>query len=164
MDNYHVDHTPPCEPRTIVLVRLKAGDTLTCRILSKQIWGIWTHWDGAKSHPCILNAGACKGCKDSQPKRWKGFLHCLNVSNRREMIVEVTSFAFSQFLDQLSAEKGNLRGLRVLFERSKGADNGRLKMSLLASEAGFLELPGEKAPSLTLMKLWKIPPHVDNAN
>lgn len=164
VDNFHLCPTPPSEPRTIVLVRLKAGDSLTCRILSKQIWGIWTHWDGKKSYPCVLGAGACKGCRTQDPKRWKGFLHVLNVANRREMIIEVTAFAFSQFLDQLTKERENLRGLRVLFERAKGSDNGRLRMSLLASETGFLELPVESAPSWTLMKLWKIPPHVDNAN
>lgn len=161
MDGIRREDTPPIAPRTLTLVRLKAGEQLTARILSPSLWGLWTHWNGAQSLPCFRDEKKCDGCKKGWPSRWKGFLHVLRVENRRQIFVELTSHAASMFLDQVP-DRHALRGLRVLFERSRGGDNGRLRLTLLSTDSANLDLPAALDPLATLDNLWRIGKRVDS--
>ena len=162
MDGLHTSDCPPPFRPTLTLVRLKAGEQMTFRILSERVFGLYTHWNGKKSSPCLKDPAECQGCKRGYSTRWKGFLHVLNVQTQRQLIFECTAFATSLFLDQVE-DRRHLRGLRVLCERSRGADNGRLKMTLLPGTTSFIDLPVEVCPLATLEKLWgEKPPPVEN--
>jgi len=154
------DDNPPVGRKVLTLVRLKAGQAMTCRIVSVNLWGLWTHWTGSASEPCFRDDKKCDGCKKGFPARWKAWLHVVNVENRRQVFLELTSTCASILLDQ-APDRKNLRGLRVTFTRSKGADNGRLRCELLDASVNGLTLPDPLDPLDTLKTLWRVPQELD---
>jgi len=160
---------PPPLERTLTLVRLKAGQSVVCHICSRSVWGMITHWTGDRSVPCTderteidPSSSTCQGCQKGWPARWKGFLHAIRCDNRQQFFVELTSTATTLFHDQVPDRK-NVRGFRIEITRTRGADNGRLRVTLLDTGTANMRLPDEVDPAATLFKLWKLKKPVDGS-
>jgi hypothetical protein len=143
---------PPRPGPEIEVLRIKAGATGQCIILSESLWGVWTHWNGRASEPCYSEKKDCSGCKRGYPKRWKGYLHVWDCFARREAFLELTPQSADHVLCQAGAD--SLRGYRFQFQRGKG-DKARLTVTLLPS-VQLQNMPEPKDPYKVLAYLWNI--------
>lgn len=145
---------PPRGGPEMWILRLKAKQSRTLAILSVSLWGTWTHWNGQCSEPCFVEKKACSGCKRGLPKRWKGYLHCWDYHEKREVFLELTPMAADAVLVQCG-EGAPLRRNRIQMARGDG-DNTRLKVTILSAVPLDVLLPEPKDPKKTLEKLWGI--------
>jgi hypothetical protein len=79
---------------------------------------------------------------------------------RKEYFLEITSHCWVLLQDQLP-ECDSLRGLRVTFTRSPGANNGRLRATLDAVAKLEVDLPASRDPNRTFEVLWKRQDDID---
>jgi len=150
---------PPRQPGTLHVERLKAGQELIFHCVSEQVLGIYTHWDEGNrcSWPCFSDK--CSKC-GKMPKRYKGFLQICRCSDRRHMMLELTSTATVLLHDQVK-NADNLRAIRCRAWRGKGGDNSRLRVEVYGEQNPHHVLPVEIDPFPTLRKLWSNLPSVD---
>lgn len=145
---------PPRPGPNLPLMRVGANGVVRFLILSSRMFGLWTHWINKKSMPCVEPSSKCEGCKVGACRRWKGYLHAVNMHNRQEGFLELTPIAAQQLLQQAGIASV-LRGLQVQVQRG-GGDKARMKIDvqysrpLLSSDP----IPEEKSPEVTLNELW----------
>jgi len=149
----HVTSEPPARKRHLTLVRLKAGQSMTVRICSNELFGYYSHYHRRLSHPCYGEECRCEEPLCQMKREWHGVLHCVDVQSQKDGLLEVTDTCARQLLDQVP-NKRRLRGLRVTFERGKGGNNSRLKCTVDHFAALEHELPLEVDPLNTLNVLW----------
>lgn len=161
MEALDLQPLPPRGKETLHLMRLKAGDELLCHCVSQAVWGLNTHWAGNHSEPCFKDKKKCDGCKKGLPHRWKGFLHVIRCSDRKEFFVELTSTATALLHDQVP-DREQLRGFRLKIYRGRGGNNSRLKAELYGDKSLDLRLPEPRDPLPTLQKIWRVQKGLDN--
>jgi len=148
------DHAPRPGPELPIL-RHKANTPTRYLLLSRSLFGLWTHWIDDCSMPCLEPRAGCDGCKRQKPRRWKGYLHAIRMDNREEGFLELTPFA-AKALELQVGGAITLRGVQMKCSRGNGQKT-RLKIEVvyaLPSSEGF-ELPEEKSPEITLRQLWQ---------
>jgi len=136
--------------------RLKAKESLTVIILSRALIGLWTHWMGGCSLPCITPKDKCKGCVAKEPNRQKFLLHVYNYGTSQEEVLELPPGAATDFLDfyPLGA---TIRGQRLKITRGNGK-KARLTIEVLPpyDQGTLAPLPAEKDPIVPLCELWSM--------
>jgi hypothetical protein len=140
------------------VVQLKAGVQVFGVICSPNIWGVTTHWNPlagkrGRSERCTKEKGGCEGCDSRLSQRWKGYVHYLDCSTKREAFLEITPAACKQLLDEAPAQ-GTLRGLRLKAKRGGGGDNSRLSIELGLWVGKASDLPAARDPEPILELLW----------
>lgn len=150
---YRRDPNPPPPNPHLHVTRLRAGQTFQGWILSQEIEGVWTHWDGRRSLPCEQNGAPCPADRHRLPQRWKGYLHCLPLDGEVTTVVELTAEAARQIKSQ-SSNLSRLRGNLLELQRGKKSNNSRLTARLLVHHHNPSELPGAKDPIPSLEHLW----------
>ncbi len=161
MEQFNRDDRPPQGPKPLKLIRIRKGQTAVYTILSPSMWGIWTHWDGQRTLPCMKAKNQCLGCQRGFPKRWKGYLHCYFPPQKSDFLLEITPRAAKLLLDS-APERRMLRGLILRVERSPGGRNGRLLATIVGDDPIERELPAAKDPFDTLAFLWGMQPPLDD--
>jgi hypothetical protein len=157
MELFNRDDRPPQGPKPLKLIRVGKGQTFVYTVLSTSLFGVWTHWDGGRSLPCMKAKDKCLGCQRGFPKRWKGYLHCYYALAKADFLLELTPRASKMLLE--GVEEGRmLRGLQIRMERSAGGRNGRLLCSVVGVDLNEKNLPSPKDPCDTLFFLWGLPP------
>lgn len=156
MDCLNTRNDPPRPGPDMSIVRLRAGQKVTVVVLSKQIWGCYTHWAGRYSTPCYADKSRCPGHKQGLPLRWKGYLHVWDYNIRDDYFLELTPTACHNLLDQVGRGM-DLRCQRLMIERGKG-DKARLYVSVQTPHDKISDkpLPEAKDPFKTLCRLWGI--------
>lgn len=140
----------------MLVYRLKAGQSMDAVIVSRSLWGCYTHWNGRCSEPCYEGKGKCPGHKRGLPVRWKGYLHVYDVKRKRQCFLELTPTSADDLLRELG--EGAMRGQRVNIARQQG-DKARLSVSVFSAErytCDVSQLPEPKDPYKTLAKLWGV--------
>lgn len=154
IDHLNRQDRPPAPGPRLPIVRVTDGDTMQVfTVLAREIFGLWTHWTGRTSMPCLNHGVRCHGCESEQPKRWKGYLHVWDHTRKEEGFVELTPAAAAILLDQAGPQV-TLRNLRLQLRRTKGGRHGRLNVQVLPSIGNGENLPPEKLPTHTLSLLW----------
>lgn len=143
---------PPKSGPDIFVRRLRAAEKLTVQLISPSLWGCWVHWAGDHSEPCLEDKKKCPGHARGLPVKWKGYLHVINLHNRREEFLEMTPYSANMMLDQVEADVP-LRGYRLQCERGKG-DKARVKVLVLPCLTEASGLPQPVDPYKTLCNLW----------
>jgi len=151
---------PPRDPATLHVERLKAGQELLCHAVSQSVFGLTTHWNESGRHSLPCTSVNCPGCKKGLPARWKGFLHVIRCSDRKQLLVELTSTATALLHDQVP-QIDQLRGYRLRIYRGRGADNSRLRCELYGEKMQGLVLPSEIDLIPSLRKIWRGVPDLD---
>jgi hypothetical protein len=138
----------------LFIKRMTGGEAKTFTIWGTRIRGMWVHWNPAsgKSEPHF--EGDCPACKLGHAKRWKGFLHCYCTEDRQECFLELTPTSADAVMAQM-ADPSALRGSVVRVSRS-AAGNGRLKVQMLTPVGDHIQLPREKDPRRSILKLWGV--------
>jgi hypothetical protein len=155
-----LDEIPASGPEMFIQ-RLKANQSFTYTIFSKDLTKINVHWAGNKSAPHYKQEDRCPGCISRQPKRFKAYLHCFCHEMGQEVFLELTAHSAKSLETQLG--KGTvMRGNRIQVKRGK-TDNGRLTITLLTAVQDASILGSEKDPIASLMALWGVVPTKDRA-
>lgn len=147
------DNIPRRGPE-IFIKRLKGGEAKTFVLYGTKIRGIWVHWNGGtgKSEPHYEEN--CSACSKQIGKRWKGFLHAFCVEEKQQVFLELTPSGAAALLHQL-ADPETIRGNLVRVKRSP-AQNGRLQIVALERVKQHDNLPPEKDPRRSILKLWGV--------
>jgi hypothetical protein len=153
-----VERTPPASGPEIYIYRLAAQETLTFHVFSRELFGIWVHWDryNKRSTPHYSDTGNCDGCQRELPKRWKGFLHTWCVEKKQQLFLELTPASANALKAQLATGE-TLRGKGIFVQRTKGK-NGRLLVRVLPGQIDPQAMPEELDPLRSLMAIWGIHP------
>lgn len=153
MDELNRDDRPPKPGPALPIRRVKADSVAVYTCFSRAIWGCWTHWNGSCTEPCMKNKSRCNGCRRGMPKRWKCYLHVWDHWHEDECFNELTPLA-TRMLESLVGIGHTLRGIVYKAKRSKGANNGRLTVTVEDSPVNQSKLFEPKDPMITLRKLW----------
>src|SRR5262245_6644112 len=141
------------------VLQLKAGVQVLGVICSPTVWGVTTHWNPlagkkGRSERCTKEKGGCEGCDSRLSQRWKGYVHYLDASTKREAFLEITPAACKQLLDEAPGDR-SLRGLRLKAARGRGGDNRRLSIELGLWCGKETDLPAPRDPEPILELLWQ---------
>ncbi len=152
--DFNRDDTPPSPGPKWWVERIRPDQEGLFTVFSRSIYGVWTHWGLYGSQPCFSDPKQCHGCKQNQPKRWKGYLHAYDHHHKRQCFLEVTPGMAEEILKQVGQDQP-IRGYRLKTKRGKGA-KARVRVEVLAPLAVGPDLVDEKYPEDTLRKLWNI--------
>lgn len=161
-------HNPPVAGPQLELLRIKDTNIHPFVILSKGIFGLFTHWDAkalkgrGASAPCYRNPDDCDGCRRRLPERWKGYVHVFDMHSRKDGFLELTPTAAAALKAQLTGVD-NWRCCRINVSRQGNGEKTRLKVNVFDSVKESPELPQERCPTETLSRLWKLEPDLDEA-
>jgi hypothetical protein len=153
MTHFREGPAPDPHPHTRHLQRVPKGKALVFTCLSREILGIWTHWTGQRTQPCLDCGQPCPWCQKEAPRRWKGYIYAQDCNSGQTAVVEVTPGAARQLGNQLHGMK-DLRGLQVRLERTPGGGNGRLNAIVVGAYPHLELLPIEIDLRPTLNRLW----------
>ena len=147
---------PPLSGPKRQIIRVTATSPQKFTIVSTACFGQWIHFYGNRSHECVAEKKQdCHGCLKAWPRKWKGYIHCLDWQEQlASCFVELTPSAFEKLTVQVS-ESRPLRGLNVSISKTKGGAKGRYNISLLERLTPDHELPREEDPLPILNFLWK---------
>lgn len=145
------DELPEDGPELYIL-RMKGNKCLTFTSYARKFRAVWYHWMNGHSVPHLSDDKKCPGCRAMQPKKYKAFLHCYCSEMRQEVFLELTPGAVKA-LAALLVQRADWRGAVFQLKRI-GSDNGKLVPLVMASAPNADQLPPEKSPEDSLLKLW----------
>jgi hypothetical protein len=153
-DEVLTGEAPPPKASKMDVIRIVTPEPITLIIVSRAIYGQSIHWFGRRSHECLADRRACPGCKDSWPRKWKGYLHVTNPALSWQGFLEITQTAW-ELLEGLRPKQGNLRGLVCRIGRTKGGAKGRYLIEILDRRIEDSMLPLPRDPLDVLRMLWR---------
>jgi hypothetical protein len=159
---FRLQPVPPKGPAPLRLVRVKTHrmNPYYFTILSPAFWGIYTHWTGDCTSPCLKSKEKCPGCKLRRGRKWLGYLHVLDEAGE-ECLIELTKRAANMLLAEVPPLR-ILRGLRVAVQRSQGGKSGRLNAKCVGVSARENDLPKAKDPAYTMMFVYGLADDLDD--
>lgn len=147
------DEPPPSGP-AIWIKRLKANERWCCRVCSDRIYGLWIHWHGKSSSPCIQPKECCAGCRAKWIRKWKGYVHVYDIHSGRVWFYELTPFTARQVKQQVSPDQ-LLHGLILDVTRGNG-DKARCHLKVTEGMSPMPPCKRDVSPIGTLEELWKM--------
>ena len=146
---------PPAFTRRTELVRVLTKEAQRFCVVSTSPWGKWVHWNGYRSEDCTADHGSCDACEKVQPRRWKGYLHCLRGPNWESVFLELTLELFNMLEQQIPAGEP-WRGLYIDVSRTAGGRKGRLRGTVGENRCSEAKLPREEDPRALLTFLFNV--------
>jgi len=144
---------PPRPGPEVEVIRVEKGPGVAVQIVSKKIWGVWTHWDGRRSRECTGEGLLCVGHSNNWPQRWKGYLHVWCPHRKQFCFLECTPAMAGEII-RLCGSDGNLRGMLLRASRHGNSIRAKVNVELTSSHNGGATLPEEQSPETVLRKLW----------
>src|SRR5476651_711186 len=90
---------PPGVVRSIPVITVGAKDDRKVVVLSSSLFGVFTHWTGARTAVCDSPTEKCECRHEGKPRRWKAFLHCYELHTKTSFFVELSDLAASKLLN-----------------------------------------------------------------
>lgn len=146
---------PPKPGPSSEVIRVKSEQVQKFLVLSRAVFGQWIHYYANRSHECTLEKGTCTRCQQGWPRKWKGYIHAVQLSNNARVFVELTPAAFDLVV-QVIPEKEDLRGLIVGISKTKGGAKGRYRIHVEGVRRDPVQLPEEQDPYPILTYLWNV--------
>lgn len=152
----HRQDTPPSVKALIGIKKVAAAERFTCLVVSTEIHGYWTHWDGQRTVPCLNGPKLCPYHLKLIPARWAGFVHVANPDGTGNNFLELTALAAQTLLDVCRGRQ-SMRGAIIHVNRK----NGKLRSPLEFALVGEFDLnkpfraPADPLP--TLKRIWRMP-------
>ena len=151
-EELHRDDSVPDPGPAILIVRAGPNADVMYVCLSPGIHGFHIHWTGKRSAPCVKGADGCRLCESGTPRKWRGYVHVINMATGNNCFLELTPTTAEQFIKQVGT--GTLRGARFQLKRG----NGRTAPCRLALMGFMTEDRLAKAEALdpedSLRKIW----------
>ena len=107
---------PEPERTTVYVVSPRVGEPERFTSLSPRVIGVWTHWMGGTTHPCLRPGGVCPGCGEKASRRWKGCLWGWSYAHRRDALLELPADTV-RLTVQLRDSAVDLRGATLTCRR-----------------------------------------------
>jgi len=146
------DTPPPPAPRDWIL-RVAPGREFYGQIISKAVWGVYTHGDG-HTRECFKDRASCELCQRGAPHRWRGYLHAWNAITKQEVFLELTGEAVEELWRQVG--KGtSLRGYILRVGRKGAGLRGRIELEARPPTGNPDNMQEERDPEETLRRLWQ---------
>lgn len=145
---------PPAATKRIMVYRVTTCETQQFVSLSVAPFGQPVHWFGRRSHECSAERGACKGCSDNWPTKWKGYIHVSCDAGRTTAFLEITATCY-HLLESRIPKGTSWRGVQFRIGRTKGGAKGRYLVEVLERVIDANSLPEELDPLPTLRMLWR---------
>lgn len=114
---------PPKQKTKVPIVRPKAAQTLRFFLLDQEVTGVWTHWIGGRTQPCLGEVCECVNWPASKMQRWKGYCMAVQKEGFPLCLVEITPEAYrdcSELQDTTRSLRGSLLTLRRLGTKPNG--------------------------------------------
>lgn len=108
-----------------VIKRSPPDGVLKLVILSRDIFGIRTHFHRGRTGPCLTDG--CEGCKAGHLSRWKGYLLAIDHTNGQRLVFEFTP-PCATTLDEAYKKFGTMRGLQVVASRAGKRANAKVQV------------------------------------
>lgn len=123
------ESTPPATDSMggVRLVRTPANGAARGIILSDELIGRATHYDGRRTVPC--QKLQCEMCTKGLPWRWHGYVALWLVTQQERVILELTAQSSQRLVDHHKTY-GSLRGFDIVVCRPKGKANSRIQVVL----------------------------------
>lgn len=144
---------PPAPGPNTEIVRVSWTEPRLLICYSPAITCAYVHWFGNRSHECRGSAEICERCQQSQPRKWKGYLHVAPNSNARGFFMEITP-TFEDMLAMQVPRGESLRGVIFKVSKSKGGAKGRFIVDVMERRAIESTMQVERDPMPTLRMLW----------
>lgn len=145
--------TPPRPGPSVNIVRVKTEQGQKFLCLSTAVFGQWIHFYGNRSHECSADRGDCDRCRQGWPRKWKGYVHAVQLSDNERVFVEITPAAYSLIVQAIPPGE-NLRGLILAIGKTKGGAKGRYRIAIEGIRRDPIQLPEEEDPLPVLRYLW----------
>lgn len=149
---------PSCQ---IVRVTTVTRQSFVC--LSNALFGTEIHWYASRSHECTADKGQCERCARNWPRKWKGYIHAVSLSDNVRVFVELTPDASNKLLNAAPQDEP-LRGLKVHLSKTKGGPKGRYIVEVQFGRVDPATLPAEEDPLKILRYLWNVKNSAGNIN
>lgn len=120
-------------------------------LLSRDIFGIRTHFFRGRTGPCLR--ADCEACAAKMLSRWTGYVAALENKNGAQILFEFTPPA-AVILDKAFREYTSLRGLNVIATRGSKRANGKVQVEVRGLNPGAHKLPAEPDVWEVLSHLW----------
>lgn len=118
-------------------VRVDPGETVKGVSVSESVCGVWLHWVGGRTVPCLDAAGECPYHTggDDCGLRWKGYFGIVRGRGSRVEYAAVTEegWRLCPLFRELS-DAGDLRGVEVALSRIRGGPRRPVRISLPEGE------------------------------
>lgn len=152
---------PPPEGRIFVpLIQPRPGTTAPVAAihLGGAVRGVWVHWDGIRSLPCIDGpADQCPGHGRGLPLKWVGYLPAWDPRRQRRVILEVSAHAARTCPALFGPQPSALRGQTVLLRRETTSRRSRIVCELRITTPPVTEgLPADWDPLPVLAHIWGV--------
>lgn len=135
------------------LVRTPKKGKLRAWIISRELDGCYTHFLG-RTLPCLGDL-TCPACEQGHARKWYGYLAIKPFGSPTQQILELPAGACLT-LGEYVAKNTQLRGKIITCERKGGRPNGRVQISLEASEAWPETAPEPIDTRATLLRIWRV--------
>lgn len=135
----------------IRLVRCPPTGKLVAIILSRDLIGTRTHYDGTRTKPC--EGESCPLCSKGYPWRWHGYLALWLPLARERVLLELTASASERIADAVAAQ-GHLRGLDITITRPRQKPNSRVVVQVGSLRHSDADLPDEPDTPRILTYIW----------
>jgi len=142
---------PDATHGAVRLIRVPAQGVLRGIILSTDLKGTPTHYDGTRTQPCARES--CELCSRGLPWRWHGYVGLLIVGTQERVVLELTAAA-SQRLADHARQNGTLRGFDLIAQRPKGKANSRIAIQLGALQRPSTSLPPDPDIPALMAYIW----------
>lgn len=138
----------------LTLIRCQQGGTIRAVITSPRIVGLYTHYFGGRTCPCV--DVQCKACSEGFSARWHGYFGVWLAGKPQHKILELTAnpcLAIQSYQDTY----GTTRGALITVKRVGARQNGRVECVCEPCNRDKLSLPDEPNLINALATLWSLP-------
>jgi hypothetical protein len=139
----------------IRLIRTPASGKLQAVILSDDVIGCPTHYDGTRTLPCSKDK--CDACARGLPWRWHGYIGLWIVGTQERVVLELTAAASQRLVEHRKQYK-TLRGFDLIACRPRGKPNSRIHVALGAMQRPSSQLPPAPDVQAIMCYIWGYDP------
>lgn len=136
------------------IVRTPGRGVLKAIVLSIDLVGKLTHWNGSQTRP--HTKPWCELCQRGSKLDWHGYMAIMSHKSREIGIMEFTQPS-KVTCDDYIRRHGSLRGALLLANRTSEKTNARIRMCLTPSQELSLALPPAPDVFDFLLQLWRMP-------
>lgn len=150
------ENVVPAEKRKLIEVwKPKPAVPVNAIVLSEGITGVYVHWFGRRTGPCLGSENnVCPFCKLDVPRRWEGYLGGYSERTGKVYLIHLSKEA-ARSCPAIATGKSNLRGSRIIIERKGRAANAPCSARIEVAGKVLHTLPANFDIRAQLMILWE---------
>ena len=123
-------------------------------ITSHDPIGLYTHWTGGRTIPCIQSK--CEHCDANVSRRWYGYIIVYSQPRDRQFLFEYTASSANTIVEYFNQHR-TLRGAKIEAIRHGNRPNGRLVLYLRPPVTEMERLPQAPNRVTLLSQMWSVP-------